>query len=75
MKWFHRHRWTVTGVTLIRRFNMAYPKYTWQTTEVLQVCACGNCRTKTLDGVWSLDQLQPLTSSDKETMKRMGIKL
>lgn len=76
MKWFHRHRWTVTGVTRINRYNVHAPALPpWPATEILQLCACGDCRVKTLDGIWSLDQLQPLTSSDKETMKRMGIKL
>jgi hypothetical protein len=75
MNWFHHHRWTVTGVTPIRRFVVEFPDRVWHATEVLQVCACGDCRTKTLDGEWTLDQLEPYNSSDKETAKRMGIKL
>ena len=75
MKWFHRHHWTVTGVTAIRRYKVNIPDSAWPGTEVLQVCDCGECRTVTLDGSWTLDQLQPTTTLDKDTLKRMGIKL
>lgn len=77
MTWFHCHRWTVTGVTMIRRYNSRFPERTWPATEVLMVCdTCGDCQTKTLDGEWTLAQLQPaITTSDKDTLKRMGIRL
>lgn len=44
---FHRHRWRPEGVTHAITF-----------TVVLQRCACGKTRTRTPDGIWTLEQLR-----------------
>ena len=42
------------------------------------VCACGEAKTITLDGHWTLEQLQPQQSKNKadiEFFKKLGVKL
>jgi hypothetical protein len=74
MNWFHHHQWTITGITPVRGYHLSSPERTWPATSVLQVCDCGEVRTSTLTGAWTLEQLQPI-ASDKEIAKKMGIKL
>jgi hypothetical protein len=66
MKWFHFHKWVVTGVD-----QMGWVTYSINTrqpfgvpspiTEILYQCeVCHTHRTITLRGHWTLDQLKPL---------------
>ena len=70
MRLFHRHTWRAVGVnhlTLYETF-LDLPVGTTTTgfrrvetghqTEVLQRCECSKNRTRTLEGKWTLEQVQ-----------------
>lgn len=77
-----RHDWKVRAVTY-------YMKYAWLTdrkpdpvkielgerTSVLQVCTkCGDPRSRELQGVWTLEDLQRVPTA-REIAKSLGVQL
>jgi hypothetical protein len=79
MSWFHQHRWTVTGSHMMMRGPFGIdPSRATPITEVLLVCSCGKVKTLTLDGHWTLEQLQPApgtAEADREFFRKLGVKL
>jgi hypothetical protein len=74
---WHRHKWKITGVCLMKRSTCIVGLFT-PMTEVLRVCDCGEASTFVLDGHWELEQLQPHpagAAADAEFFKKLGVKL
>jgi hypothetical protein len=75
---WHRHKWKVTGAQLLYRFYGEERDIRCPITEVLLVCDCAGVKTETLEGHWTLEQLQPASGkaeADKEYFRKMGVKL
>jgi hypothetical protein len=75
MGWFHQHRWRITGVHHLQRHFMNWPGMVMPITEVLRVCECGEVSTTTLEGTWTLEQLQmKVAAKDAEFLHNLGVK-
>lgn len=75
----HVHAWKVTGVHQLQRvtYLLQQREIVCPVTEVLGVCDCGEVNTCTLDGHWTLEQLQPhpaQPATDAEFFRQMGVK-
>lgn len=56
-------------------FDACMGKHACSITEILLVCDCGEVKTKTLDGEWTLEQLRVGTSkTDKDFLGKLGVK-
>jgi hypothetical protein len=80
MAWFHRHRWVVRGVQNLQRItrHATLGEMSSPITEILERCDCGAIRTLTVDGTWSLEQMNPppgQVEADKDFFRRLGVKI
>jgi len=81
MKFWHQHGWKVTGAQQMESVHsMIVAAHTVRSpiTEVLMVCDCGQLKTITLDGHWTVQQLQPAPTkadADREFFRKLGVKL
>jgi hypothetical protein len=84
VKLFHRHTWKAIAVNHLERYthgrfeNGLYipvpnpPKR--HETEILQRCECGELQTRSLVGLWRLEEVTAPVS-DKQFLKEAGVKL
>jgi len=82
MLWFHQHQWRLQGasemVFTTFRSNGAQVGGTSPITELLEVCACGASRTRTLAGHWTMEQLTPNKDApltDDDFLKKLKVKV
>jgi hypothetical protein len=80
MMFWHRHKWKVAGAQLLQRItrHATLGEMKSPITEVLEICECGALRTLTLDGSWTLEQLQATpgqVEADKEFFRKLGVKI
>ena len=81
MTWFHYHRWKLNAVqhaqrvtidrTTGQRHNMG------DATRLLLVCDCGKAMTRTIDGTWTISELQPkpfTADVDQDFLRSLKIK-
>jgi hypothetical protein len=77
---WHRHKWKVTGAQHLDRVtrHVVLGEIKSPITEVLELCDCGALRTLTVDGHWSIEQLQPdpaKLEADREYFRKLGVKI
>lgn len=80
MSWLHQHRWQVRGAHhMVRTTYLAALEKAPECpiTEVLEVCeSCGEPRTITLEGHWTMEQLTIYSpKGDQAILKTLGVKL
>lgn len=71
-KWFQSHKWqAIAAESGTNRFECAI-------TVVLYACSCGEHKTETFNGPWTLEQLTTVPSADhkdiSELRKMAGLK-
>jgi hypothetical protein len=77
---WHRHKWKVTGAHQLANItrHLRLGEVHAPITEVLFVCDCGRVKTETLDGHWTMEQLQSAPTkaeADREYFRKLGVKI
>lgn len=81
MTWFHHHRWKLNAVQHCQSFvvdrESGKRHCLGDVTRLLLICECGKAKTATIDGTWTINELQPkdtATDFDKTFMRSLNIK-
>ncbi len=56
---FLDHEWKAKAVYCRAEPIYNEPNYTKPRTDILYVCSCGKVKTKTVQGTWKLEAVQP----------------